>query len=54
MVDDRYFLSPIIGPKIVLSVDHLWVVADDGYFWGPIFGPETVFFSPPFMDCERR
>lgn len=55
MADGRYILGPIFGPKIVLSLHHLWVVPDNAFFFflGPIFGPKIVFFSPSFMDCER-
>ena len=42
VADDRYFSSPISGPKILSFTPPLWVVADDRYFLSPIFGPKIV------------
>ena len=46
-----YFLGPIFGPKIVLTVYHLWVVADDGYFLSPKSDPKLFF---EYLDCGQR
>ena len=52
VADDEYTLSPILGPKIFLSIHYLWVVADDGYFLCPIFGPKV--FLPIHHLCVTR
>ena len=44
MADDRYFLGPIFGPRILLSVHHLWAVPDDAYIFVSDSRTQNQFF----------
>ena len=56
MAYEGYFLSPIFGPKIFVSVHHLWVVARRWIFFGSDFRTpnfsfqSTIYGLLPTMD----